>query len=417
MNRAVVVLLVVFLVAFPKGGLKVGEIPVTFGYVLLGLVTVYAAVFNLAHGRYRALARRSMLALWSTIPLQGVTLLLVLGLPSAYPAYTFSFVVGFVVLPYTFLLVLEPQMGAIDLEHLQVWLRRCISFAAVYGICLFVYVLIRKKFFYVPYLTINAGDVRGFASGDPSKDIYRGGGIFKLISTYNDGNIYGVAVLMLLPLYDLAQRSTTWRLIVRASILMTLSRTAWVGLFAYELIAAVYLRPLRRLTLLYILALLAVAVAGVLYLLSFMHHGLGFLFDPTLGGRTEELQHITPQFAPGGAILFPSEIIYANVLAGLGILGLVCFLIAMFAPVTLVMMGPRRNDYRVRALVLGMGMLLICGCSDGPILLIPIMAFYWALASLAVCASNGPLAGGVLEGNARPVPLLPASPMSPERPA
>lgn len=414
MNKAVVALLTVFLVAFPKGGVKVSGIPVTFGYVLLGLVTVCAVVINLPNGRYRALARRSMLTFFATIPLQGVTLLLVLGMPSAYPAYTFSFVVGFVLLPYTFLLVLEPQIGEIDLDHLQIWIRRCVSFAAVYGIVLFVYVLIRRKFFYVPYLTINAGDVTGFASGDPSKDIYRGGGIFKLISTYNDGNIYGVAVLMLLPLYDLSQRSTAWRLLVRASILMTLSRTAWVGLFAYEMISAVYLRPLRRLTLLYILAGLSVAIGGVLYLLSFMHHGLSFLFDPTLGGRTEELQHITPMFAPGGAILFPSEIIYANVLAGLGIIGLVCFLIAMFTPLTLAMMGPRRNDRRVRALVVGMSMLLICGLSDGPILLIPIMAFYWALASLCLTASKHPSGAVSPAARARSLPIIAAGPAPPE---
>lgn len=376
-------LLVILLVAFPKGGIKLGPVPITFGYMFLGVLAAISALLNLARGRYRSFSRRPMLAFWATLPLQGVTILLALSVDSAHADYTFSFVVGFVLLPWVFLFVLLPQIRDMDLRDLETWVCRCVSFAAAYGIFLFIYVIIRKKFFYIPYLTINAGDVSQFASGDPTKDIYRGGGIFKLISTYDNGNIYGAAILMLLPLYDLVQRSRVWRLVVRASLLMTLSRTVWFGLVAYELIAALYVRKLRRITLFYILLFLAITLGGVLYLLSFMHFGLGFVFDPTLGGRTKELHQIRAVLAPGD-IVFPSEIIYVNVLIGLGIAGLVGFLIAMLSPIFIAVTGSMRNDSYVKTFVLGMGMLLICGFSDGPILLIPIMAFYWALAALAL---------------------------------
>lgn len=384
-RKPIVALLVIFLVAFPKGGVKVSDVPITFGYILLGAVTGVCAAFNLARGRFRAFSRQSLLAFWSTVPLQGITILAVLSLSSEHADYTMSFVVGFVLLPWFFLFALLPQIAEMDREYLLVWLRRCVSFIAVYGIFLFIYVIVRKKFLYIPYLTVNAGDASQFATGLPSKDINRGGGIFKLISTYNDGNIYGVAVLMLLPLYDLAQRSRSWRLLVRASLLMTLSRTVWFGVIAYELIAALYLRKLRRLTLLYIILFLVACLAGVFYLLSVMHYGIGFVFDPTLGGRTQELNDIRPLVMPGD-IVFPSEIIYANVLIGLGIAGLIGFMIAMAAPIALAMMSSRRNDRQMRAFIAGMAMLLICGISDGPILLIPIMAFYWALAGLATTA-------------------------------
>jgi hypothetical protein len=383
MQKALLVLLLMFLVAFPKGGVKLGPVPITFGYILLGVVTLVCALANLGRAKYRAVGRRRMLSFWATVPLQGVSLLLAARLASYQADYTFAFIVGFVFLPWALLLLLAPQIHDLDFNHLQVWLRRCTTFIAVYGMFLFVYVIVMKKFFFVPYLTVNAGDASQFASGLPDKDINRGGGIFKLISTYNNGNIYGVGVLMLLPLYDLAQRSRSWRLVVRASLLMTLSRTVWVGLVAYELIAALYLRKLRRVTLIYVLAFLAAAAGGVLYLLVFMHRGLGFLFDPTLGGRTEELQGQHWLFVPA-SINFPTEIVYANVFLAFGLLGLICFLVAMLSPVALAMTGPRRNDPRVRAAVVGMAMLLICGTSDGPILLIPIMVFYWMLASLAV---------------------------------
>lgn len=385
LRNSVLWLLVVFLVAFPKAGIKLGPVPITFGYLILGCSAIVCALLNVGRRTYRLLDRRAFLAFWATLPLQGLTVLLAMSLPSADASYTLSFAVGFIVLPMALMLVLLPQVKSVDPVFLQTWLRRCVSFAALYGIFLFVYVIFTRHFIDIPYLTVNAGDVADFAHGAADKKIDRGNGIFKLISTYNNGNIYGVAILMLLPLYDLSQRSRLWRYVVRVSLLLTLSRTVWMGLVTYELIASFYIRRLRRMTLLYICLFLAVVVVAVLYMLSFMQHGAGFLFDPNLGGRASILHEVKPYFLPEDSILFPSEIIYVNVLWGLGVAGLGCFLLALAGPLVIALMGSRRNLPQVRALIVGMAMLLICGCSDGPIIYIPVMAFYWALASMAVC--------------------------------
>ncbi len=384
LGRATVALLVIFLVAFPKAGIKVSSVPITFGYLLLGAAAVFAGLLNIGRGEYRVFSRRSFLAFWATLPLQAVVLLLASSLDSAVGSYTLSFIVGFLLLPMALLLVLVPQVDRIDARHLERWLRRCVTFAAIYGIFLFFYVIATGHFVDIPYLTVNAGDVADFAHGAVGKRIDRGHGIFKLISTYNNGNIYGVSILMLLPLYDLVQRSRWMKLLVKLSLLLTLSRTVWLGLIAYELIAAVYIRRLKLFTLHYIVGFVAVAVAAVIYMVAFMQHGMGFIFDPNLGGRAAALEELRLYFVPDGTILFPSEILYVNVLWGLGWAGLVCVLIAMIGPVVLAALGPRQGEPHVRALVVGMGMLLICGLSDGPIIYIPVMAFYWALASLAV---------------------------------
>ena len=52
------------------------------------------------------------------------------------------------------------------------------------------------KFIEIPFLTVNAGD---YGTLESTKHINRGG-YLKLISTYNNGNVYGVATLILLPL-------------------------------------------------------------------------------------------------------------------------------------------------------------------------------------------------------------------------
>src|SRR5690606_38415621 len=99
-------------------------------------------------------------------------------------------------LPPVILLVLGIHMDRLDLRPLLRALRAAVLLVSVYGIFLFFYKLLTGSFIEIPYLTVNAGDV-GEMEG---KSIDRGG-IFKLISTYNNGNVYGISMLILLPLY------------------------------------------------------------------------------------------------------------------------------------------------------------------------------------------------------------------------
>jgi len=373
-------LLLAFLVAFPKSGFKVGGIPVTTGYVLLACVAAAALIMNLANDRYTTLPRGIGAAYAATLPLQALLIVTAALLPSVDAGNTLSFFVSFVCLPLAIYVFLAPQFATLDTAALGRYLRLCVSFVAVYGIFLFCYVLARKSLFTIPMLTVNAGDTDIL----DSKNIDRGGGIFKLISTYNNGNIYGVCMLMLLPLYDLYQRSLFWRLLVRLSLLMTLSRTVWFGMLAYELIASVYLRKLTRSTLLLVTLSLACALAAMLYALNWMGHDLSFILDRSLGGRLDNIQIARITLAPGSEISFSSEIMYFSVTSALGLIGLAFFLITMLAPIAMMALGRHHRDPQVRACLVGMLMLMICGVSDGPILLIPVMAFYWGLAAIGL---------------------------------
>jgi hypothetical protein len=380
-TNAALALLLMFLVAFPKAGIKVSDVPLTIGYTLIGLITTGAWLSNLGQRRYRTLPRGSSTAYALSLPFQGVMLAMMVNLHSTIIGNSISFVVSFIFLPLAFLLILVPQISTLDPDTFNRYLRRCISFIALYGLILFFYLLATGKFIEVPFLTVNADDVGTL--GD--KDINRGGGIFKLISTYNNGNIYGVCVLMLLPLYDLIQRSLFWRLVVRISLLLTLSRTVWFGLLVYELIATVYLRQIKRSTLLYVGISVVIVCAAILLILRWMGLDVSFLFDPDLGGRTGVVQATKFYFVPYYAVHFPSEIIYINVVNALGVAGLFFFMVAMASPILLAATSATRRNPYVRACIVGMLMLLICGVSDGPVLLIPTMAFYWGLAALALC--------------------------------
>jgi hypothetical protein len=385
-NNTVLAFVLLFLVAFPKAGFKVSGIPITFGYILIGVVAGGAWLMNLGGQRYHHLPRNSVLTYLATVPFQVVMLTEMLMLPSTIIGNSISFVVSFVFLSAAFLLVMTPQIKQMDGDAFLRYLRRCINFVAIYGIFLFFYLLATGKFVEIPYLTVNVDDLGTLGE----KHIDRGGGIFKLISTYNNGNIYGVCLLMLLPLYDVAQKSLFWRVVVRVSLILTLSRTVWLGLIVYELIAVFYLRALTRSFLLYLAAAGALVAFALLSIVSWMRLDVGFLFDSSLGGRVDILRSTRLELVPGDVVHFPSEIVYLNVASALGLAGLGYFLIAVLTPIFLAVTGRNRANRHLRACATGMMMLLICGFSDGPVLLIPTMAFYWGLASLAVCGVRWP---------------------------
>ena len=85
----------------------------------------------------------------------------------------------------------------LDGERLAHWFRTCVFLAAAWGIFLFFFRPLTGHFIEIPYITVNASD---YGELENTKNIARGT-LFKLISTYNNGNLYGVATLLLLPLY------------------------------------------------------------------------------------------------------------------------------------------------------------------------------------------------------------------------
>ncbi len=87
---------------------------------------------------------------------------------------------------------------------------------------------------------VNAADV-GLL--ETTKDINRGG-LFKLISTYNNGNVYGAAMLILLPLFDAIETRKWRKLFLRIALVLTLSRSVWIGLVMLQLVYL--LRDIKR---------------------------------------------------------------------------------------------------------------------------------------------------------------------------
>ena len=82
------------------------------------------------------------------------------------------------------------------------------------------------KMIEIPYLTVNIADY----GLDENKYNLRFGFLMKLVSTYSNGNVYGAATVILLPLFDQIESKKAFRALVRVALFLTLSRTAWFAL-------------------------------------------------------------------------------------------------------------------------------------------------------------------------------------------
>jgi hypothetical protein len=380
--------LVLFLVAFPKGGVQLAGVPITWGYLLVGALGVICAV-RLAAGASGRIGRLHLLALAALLPFQIVAMATFVGLGAESIGFTLSFLATFFFIPAVCLVATALYLPAIDVDELLRWLRNAVRFVAVYGIFLFFFRLTQGYFLEIPFLTVNLGDF-----GQLEDKYIDRGGVFKLISTYNNGNLYGICLLLLLPLYQWVERSRLAAGTVKFSLLLTLSRTVWAGLLVYELIYRLWLRRIGLRTVALLSASAAALALGIWWALRLMDLDLEFLFDAGLGNRLVQFQD---SFAilPHKPFVGIAEMVYLSVLDTFGLVGLVAFGVALAAPVAMyfLRLAPGgTSDYR-RSLVAGLLVYLFLASSDGAILLIPVMALYWFVAALLL-TPGGPRSEG-----------------------
>ena len=376
-------LLTLFLVLFPKGGIKFGDVPLTWGYLLLGLTLPVLAIVRFfafpLRARWGAVAAMASLVPFQMLFLYSAKQNGVDSFGEAISIFTSLFV-----LPFTFLLVYPVFLPFIDGARLDRLFRFSIFSAAAFGIFLFFLYPLTGHLFEIPYLTVNAGD---YGMIEKYKHINRGA-YLKLISTYNNGNVYGVATLILLPLYNALEPRLWRRNLLKFALILSLSRTVWFGLVAEQLLSLVRLGANAALTFPRIAlgsavkrgAVILLTGGGILIGLSFTSRNLAFLFDSQLGGRTDTLRAATQNvtWLPAIPVQLFGEVVYATALSSYGLAGLLSIVLIFALPIFLLLRDRSclRSPLRMAALK-GLLLYTILMFVDGAINFIPVMAFYW----------------------------------------
>ncbi len=387
-------LLLTFIVLFPKGGVKVAGVPLTWGYLILGSSAVVLAVVRFLQGplRYPVAV---LTAAASLVPFQILYLYSYRQNGVDSPGYSLATLVGFFLLPAAFFLVLQGYWPLLDRAAFERYFCFCIVAAALWGIFLFFWHPVVGSFIEIPYLTVNADD---YGQIELTKHIARGR-FSKLISTYNNGNVYGLAMLIVLPLYSVLEPKRWKRNVLRFSLLLTLSRTVWAGLVIEQILsfAPVAGRFTRTFPKLY-LGIATRKILAVFATLGLISVGLllnswsiSVFFDPTIGGRSGEIGSLTTTtFLPSLPLTGFNELTYNSALQHYGFAGFFAVVLIFAGPVLYLGWAPRavREPTR-RAAAKGLILYSIVAAVDGATNLIPVMAFYWFTYLTLLCGLPG----------------------------
>lgn len=369
----IVFLFFLFLIIFPKGGFKINNIPITWGYILLGIVSIF-----LLFRRSYEINKEHVYILFSLVPFQIYSLISIWINGVEYIGFTISFFIGFFILPYIFLFIFSEYIQNLELEFFLKIFKRSILFIAIYGIFLFFYKIFSHQFIEIPFLTINYHD-KTFLETTKFNDR---GSLFKLISTYNNGNIYGICMLMLLPLYKLLEKSFLKRSLVKFSLLLTLSRTVWIGLIISEFFYDFFIRKNKIYSLIKFIISSCIFIGIILYLGKIMNQNISWFLDPTLGNRINS-EYSEIHLLSKAPFKFIEEMLYNSILNIFGVLGFLFFLVGFLSPIYIFLIKIIKNRQSEINISIFLGLLtyLIISLSDSAILYIPILVIYWFLSS------------------------------------
>lgn len=378
-NDSIFLLCAIFLVLFPKGGFKIAELPITWGYMLLGLCSVCALVRLLTAKRAKV-CRYSLLAYVSTVPFCLLSLISLFTLGYERLDKLLSFVLNFYLFPFLFFIVFYVYFKTVSEQKVLKIIKNMVFLIALYGIVLWLYHVLTGSLFGIPYITANVSDV---TSGSWLVGKFNDrGGVSKLFSTYNNGNIYGVCVLMLLPLFFNAEKNK-WKIgTVLLSLVLTLSRTVWLGLLFFFVLQ--YRKRLVKLIMVFATLVLLILLIVCSFEPTNYDTPLSFLFDESLGGRLRFFQEATLSVLPDEPFVEIRETVYLSILDTFGVVGFLLFLVSFLSPLLLfVLKRPRGTAFQTHCFF-GLVVYSFVCLSDGAMELIPVMVFYYFLAAMAL---------------------------------
>lgn len=369
---AAFVVLVVLIVAIPKSGAYVNQLPLYLNYVFIAalmapmflLRILFIGKVSIPYLRYLSLVS-PFWVIW-------------IACYALYGYESLGFFVGqlyiFFIIPIFFLLI-EIHLSARRYLLVENALRVSVRLAASFGIFSFFYAVIFGDYFNIPYLTTAGGEVveEVWQKNNKRENLY------KLVSTYNNGNIYGVCMLMLAPLYFIAEKRRLFLAIFFLSIVLTLSRTAWAGLAV-----ALVLIGMSRMTRLRVVGLFfgMSAFLSLIYMFSLRVGGDDFLLDSSLGNRDLYFWMLDEfRFFPSEPIGVIIEIPYISIYYDFGLLGVLAFILFMLAPLMIGGASPFAKEYpaRLRAVNAGLWIYIAMTFSDGAMILVPSMLIYTLL--------------------------------------
>jgi hypothetical protein len=374
-QRFFLIIIIIFLVAFPKGGIKIGPVPLTWGYMLLMIMVPASVVYSLIKGSVY-ITKKGKLVMLLCLPFIIYSSFIISLVPNDSPGFLISYILSILIMPFLFLVffnrIIDSKVFTETFSNVFIY---CIRFIVVYGLVIFIQRILTGDNLEIPYLTVNIDDLGKI------DEKYNLRGIFmKYTSTYNNGNIYGACMILFTPLYLQLEKRNAMKTMFLCAIILTLSRTAWIGLIIYMLLYfKKSITTVKAWTIL--ITIVTVLIVALPILLTLVNLDTDFLTDSNLGGRADSLK-VFSNFTLFGAGHFHAigEIVYASIYDNFGSVGLILFFLYITSPLMVYYIFNKNSD-KNSTTHWGLIMYIIICASDGAMLYIPTMAFFWFIAS------------------------------------
>ena len=366
-------LTIVILFAFPKAGLYLGGVPVTIGYLLLAIAGALQLI-RLARSRRRQIRADYMFlgSLFFALAAVEATLFAAHGYQSL--GALVSVLASTLVIPILALLSINLFLDTLGMERFLRVLRISLTIVFGFGVLSFAAYNIAGVVIGIPFLTTTGADIHLVADRHNLR-----GSMIKMFSTYNNGNILGVNILIWGMVAAAGSRYSLMQ--SRAICILTLSRSVWLGLAALELANSVVRRSVRRM----LFAMTFVSALFVIVIFASWFVGRDptkFLLDRNLGGRVTNFQNDLQQIGTN-KIGWNNESLYAAAYLAFGAAG--PLLIASIWAVPIVVGGKSPVERNCR---ISLAVYLFVATAEAAFNLVPTQATYWMIAGIAMGAGR-----------------------------
>jgi len=370
------VLLMVLNIAIPKGGIAVGSVPVTFGYMAFLAMAPLGLLFVLNHGRASEVASANFLL--GYVPFGALALLKLAYVGTSFALLLYATLL--VVFPVIMLLIYAPVLEALSEKQIRLPIVWSVRFIVIWGLLNFIVFALTRDLIEIPYVTVNPLDLDGIYQKNNRRGI-----LMKLVGTYNNGNLFGVCVVMLFPIYVYFEKSRAFIVACALALVLTLSRTVWFGMAAMVAFMTM-LRLIRAGRPGVWLAGVVVALIGIA-MTPLMGWTPDRVIDTDMGGRMLYWDELELSMF-GGSDVKIREVLYASLLQSFGLFGTMLALIALGFPL---IYGIARLDQLTplrRSALVGVAAYFFMAFSDAAFIYPPTMLIF--LFVVAMLYRRGP---------------------------
>lgn len=397
-----VLLMIVLNILIPKAGIKLSGVPLTLGSLSLALILInYFLKLLLGKLHYEKSSVIFMILLSCLYSFFRILIPAVTG--NIITSTAVYLLAAMCIYPLTFFVVIFNIKNSAQIERLIKIILSCFFLTMLYALLQFLLGIEKTA---IPGITVNYSDYIASPSrwflNKSNGNSYAG---VKIFSTYQNGNIYGMALLTFYPLLSIYfQRNKNFFCRFLLLILFALcafttsSRTVWIGTILYTFMM---LKPVLRKNKSIILGFLLALLAGRNFIMQeFTGYINRFMYSIEWAtfregaGRTAAIISYFDWLLENGSVfnyLFGSlgmdypggayEMTYFAIFVQQGLIGLALFLLPVFCIMSLIRKD-LHEDWIIDGIYRGLILYFVCAFIEGAYWLPPTAINLWAVLAL-----------------------------------